>query len=138
MTKSEDVYADKFDYLEAQLEPAVPWRLIIGYKRYQEELATMQSLLTENSKVAPVNNLHDNLSGQPATLVLVIGESTNRQRMSLYGYSRKTTPNLDAMQDELLTFTNVISPRPYTIEALEQALTFGDQDHLAFSKVSLL
>lgn len=134
MTKSEDVYADKFDYLEAQMEPAVPWRLLIGYKRYQEELATMQTLLTENSKVAPVNNLHDNLSGQPATLVLVIGESTNRQRMSLYGYSRKTTPNLDAMQNELLTFTNVISPRPYTIEALEQALTFGDQDHLAFFK----
>lgn len=134
MTRSEDAFADKFDYLEAQMEPATPWRLIIGYKRYQEELATMQNLLTENSKVTPLKNLHDKLSGQPATFVLVIGESTNRQRMSLYGYQRPTTPNLDAMHNELSTFTNVISPRPFTIEALEQALTFGDQDHLDFFK----
>jgi glucan phosphoethanolaminetransferase (alkaline phosphatase superfamily) len=29
-----------------------------------------------------------------ATLVLVIGESINRQRMILYGYPRETTPEL--------------------------------------------
>ena len=65
----------------------------------------------------------------PDTLVLVIGESTNRQRMSLYGYPRPTTPRLDALRDELIVFNDVITPRPYTIEALQQALSFADEKH---------
>lgn len=134
LTRPEDVYSDKFEYVESQLESAVPWRLVVGYSRYQEQLAIMQSLLQENSKVAPLRNLKDSLAGQPATLVLVIGESTNRNRMSLYGYARATTPHLDSIKNELAVFTNVVSPRPFTIEALEQALTFGDQEHPDYFK----
>jgi heptose-I-phosphate ethanolaminephosphotransferase len=69
------------------------------------------------------------MANQPATLVLVIGESTNRQRMSLYGYPRETTPELDKLKDQLAVFDNVITPRPYTIEALQQVLTFADEEH---------
>ncbi|MGH8385774.1 MAG: phosphoethanolamine transferase CptA [Pseudomonas sp.] len=68
-------------------------------------------------------------ANQPSTLVLVIGESTNRQRMSLYGYPRQTTPELDKLKDQLAVFDNVITPRPYTIEALQQVLTFADEDN---------
>ncbi|HAX1800310.1 TPA: sulfatase-like hydrolase/transferase, partial [Escherichia coli] len=64
------------------------------------------------------------------TLVLVIGESTQRGRMSLYGYLRKTTPELDALHKtdpNLIVFRDVVTSRPYTIEALQQALTFADE-----------
>lgn len=33
----------------------------------------------------------------PRTIVLVIGESITRDNMSLYGYSRNTTPKLEAL-----------------------------------------
>lgn len=58
--------------------------------------------------------------------MLVIGESTQRGRMSLYGYPRETTPELDALHKtdpNLTVFNNVVTSRPYTIEILQQALT---------------
>lgn len=49
----------------------------------------------------------------------MIGESTQRGRMSLYGYPRETTPELDALHKTdpgLTVFNNVVTSRPYTIE----------------------
>jgi heptose-I-phosphate ethanolaminephosphotransferase len=89
----------------------------------------MQALLSANAKLPPLKNLVDAHADQPGTLVLVLGESTNRQRMSLYGYPRATTPRLDAMRDQLAVFDNVVTPRPYTIEALQQVLTFADEQN---------
>jgi heptose-I-phosphate ethanolaminephosphotransferase len=131
---------DVVEKLQLKIEPAVPWQLVIGYVQYREQLANMHDLLEGNAKIPPLQNLQDKNAGQPATFVLVIGESTNRQHMSLYGYPRKTTPQLDAMKDELLVFQQVIGPRPYTIEALQQVLTFADQQHpdLYLSKPSIM
>lgn len=114
---------------EARVEPAVPWQLAIGYRKYREQLNDMQHLLAGNAALAPLQDMTDAQAGQPSTLVLVIGESTNRQRMSLYGYPRATTPNLDKLRDQLAVFDNVVTPRPYTIEALQQVLTFADEEH---------
>jgi heptose-I-phosphate ethanolaminephosphotransferase len=111
------------------MQPAVPWQLLVGYQKYREQLGEMQRLLASNAAVAPLRNLQDLAGQQPGTLVLVIGESTNRQRMSLYGYPRQTTPELDKLRDQLDIFDNVVTPRPYTIEALQQVLTFADQQH---------
>jgi len=128
------------DKLQTRFEPAVPWQLVIGYLQYREQLANMEALLKGNAQIPPLQNLQDKNAGLPATLVLVIGESTNRQHMSLYGYPRKTTPQLDAMKDELLVFKQVVGPRPYTIEALQQVLTFADQQHpnLYLTKPSIM
>ncbi len=115
--------------LAASMEPTVPWQTIIGFASYKKQLNNMQQLLVQNAQIPPLKNLQDDYAGLPSTLVLVIGESTNRQRMSLYGYGRKTTPHLDNLKNELLTFTNVVSPRPYTIEVLQEVLTFADQEN---------
>lgn len=112
---------------EARIEPAAPWQLVVGYRQYRAQLANMQALLEGRQRIAPLTDLRDAHAGQPATLVLVIGESTNRQRMSLYGYGRETTPELDKLRDQLQVFTGAVTPRPYTIEALQQVLTFADQ-----------
>jgi len=121
--------AGGFDKFESRIEPAVPWQMAVAYHRYLETLAGMQDMLNSASKIPPLHNLKDSTANQPATLVLVIGESTNRQRMSLYGYPRETTPELDKLKDQLAVFDNVITPRPYTIEALQQVLTFADEEN---------
>ncbi|WP_095179977.1 phosphoethanolamine transferase CptA [Pseudomonas sp. Irchel 3F6] len=122
-------FAEGFEKFETRIEPAVPWQMAVAYHRYMETLGDMQGMLDSASKIPPLKNLKDASAGQPATLVLVIGESTNRQRMSLYGYPRSTTPELDKLKDQLAIFDNVITPRPYTIEALQQVLTFADEQN---------
>lgn len=121
--------AEGFEKFETRIEPAVPWQMAVAYHRYLGTLAGMQDMLDSTSKIPPLKNFTDSMANQPATLVLVIGESTNRQRMSLYGYPRETTPELDKLKDQLAVFDNVITPRPYTIEALQQVLTFADEEH---------
>ncbi len=135
-----DTWVATIDKLQKRMEPAEPWQLVMGYMQYRKQLAEMQTLLEENRKVPPLTNLHDKHSDLSATLVLVIGESTNRQHMSLYGYTRKSTPNLDAIQNELTVFDNVVSSLPATIESLQQVLTFADQQNpdLFLTKPSLM
>ena len=49
--------------------------------------------------------------------VLIIGESCNRNHMSLYGYSRKTNPKLEKRND-LLVFNDVVSPYSNTLNSV--------------------
>ena len=115
------------EVLEKRMEPAAPWQLVFGYTQYRKQLKAVADLLEKNRQVQPLANLQNANQGVPATLVLVIGESTNRQHMSLYGYPRKTSPRLEELRSELQVFRNVYSPRPYTIEVLQQVLSFADQ-----------
>lgn len=134
---------DAFSSLSGRLEPAAPWQFIVAWREYQRQLASMTQLLNTNSALPPLANLKDSTGNAPRTLVLVIGESTQRNRMSLYGYGRSTTPELDALHKSdprLILFTDVVTSRPYTIEILQQALTFADQQHpdLFLTKPSLM
>ncbi|STE18882.1 phosphoethanolamine transferase CptA [Citrobacter sp. wls718] len=116
--------------LAARMEPAAPWQFISGYYQYRQQLTSLNSLLNENNALPPLAHFKDNSGDAPRTLVLVIGESTQRGRMSLYGYPRKTTPELDALHKSdpnLTVFNNVVTSRPYTIEILQQALTFANE-----------
>ena len=47
-------------------------------------------------------------------IILVVGESTARRHMSLYGYYRPTTPVLDSLRDELLVQADTVSPHSHT------------------------
>ncbi|AST71289.1 hypothetical protein BFG07_23155 [Kosakonia cowanii] len=118
--------------LASKLEPAAPWQLVMGYVQYRNQLSSLNRLLDSNHALPPLANLKDESGDAPRTLVLVIGESTQRGRMSLYGYPRETTPELDALHKSdprMSLFTNVVTSRPYTIEILQQALTFADEQH---------
>jgi len=128
MVKTED-FSTGVNKFEERLAAVTPWQIMVGYHQYRQQLGNMQELLSANAELPPLKNLVDAHADLPGTLVLVIGESTNRQRMSLYGYPRTTTPRLDAMRDQLAVFDNVVTPRPYTIEALQQVLTFADEQN---------
>nr|WP_317403879.1 phosphoethanolamine transferase [uncultured Helicobacter sp.] len=68
-----------------------------------------------------------------ANVVLVIGESTQRGKMSLYGYELPTTPLLENLKRQksqnLLVFNDVISSQGSTYESLTQVLTFANQEN---------
>ena len=115
--------------IEKRMEPATPWQLVFGYTQYRKQLSAVTDLLEKNQQLPPLTNLQNAYQDVPATLVLVIGESTNRQHMSLYGYPRKTSPGLDALRHELQVFEHVYAPRPYTIEVMQQVLSFADQQN---------
>jgi len=132
MVTQERNFADAAEKVQQRMEPAVPWQLVVGYQQYRQQLDNMQTLLAQNASLPPLQNLQDNSGEAPRTLVLVLGESTTREHMHLYGYNRDTTPNLDALaaSDKSLTvFRDVVSPRPYTIEVMQQILTFGNEQN---------
>lgn len=55
--------------------------------------------------------------------VLIIGESARTDNMSIYGYSRPTTPELQKQKSRLKLFTQAISGAPYTALAVPLALS---------------
>lgn len=140
MVIKQQPWVETVDKIQRRMEPAEPWQMVIGYLQYREQLSNMQALLEQNSNLPPLKNLTDQYADMPSTLVLVIGESTNRQHLSLYGYGRPTSPKLESMKDQLAVFTQVVASRPYTIETLEQVLTFADQENpdLSLKKPSLM
>lgn len=133
-------WAKTVSKIQSGMQPAAPWNLVFGYTLYQGQLAEMEGLLQTNKQLPPLTGLKDRFGQEPRTLVLVIGESTNRQHMQIYGYGRPTTPELEKLKPELAVFDQVYSPRPYTIEVLEQALTFADEENpdLYLKKPSLM
>ena len=79
--------------------------------------------------------------GAADVAVIVIGESAVRAHLSLYGYGRETTPELDKCRDELVVFRNVISAMPVTNHSLYYMLTFKtleDQMHPRASVMAVL
>ena len=61
--------------------------------------------------------------------VLVIGESQNKEHMSAYGYNKKTTPWLEAMENEenFIKFENIYACNTHTVPVLSYALTSKNQ-----------
>jgi heptose-I-phosphate ethanolaminephosphotransferase len=115
--------------INRHLSAAPPWQLALGYVDYRKELDEVERNLLNFKKIPPLKNLQERKKALPTTVVIVIGESTTRVHMGLYGYPRDTNPKLSAIKDELTVFKNVFSSRPNTIESLEQVLTFADQEH---------
>jgi glucan phosphoethanolaminetransferase (alkaline phosphatase superfamily) len=57
-----------------------------------------------------------------SVVVLVIGESANRDHWGLFGYFRATTPRLSA-RDDVVPLTDLISPWPSTLMSVPLLLT---------------
>lgn len=66
----------------------------------------------------------------PRLCVFVVGESTTRNHMGIYGYGRDTTPQLEAIRAEggLTVFSNLTTGYGQTPEALCSLLTDGELD----------
>ncbi|MFP6207001.1 sulfatase-like hydrolase/transferase [Helicobacter pylori] len=70
-------------------------------------------------------------TGNIENVVLVFGESLNRNFMGVYGYQAPTTPYLSTLKEKgsLLAFDNVISPAFYTDKSFTMLLTYANRDN---------
>lgn len=71
----------------------------------------------------PLYDLDAEIATNDSTLVvMIIGESCNRNHMSLYGYKRETSPLL-SKRDDIIAFDNVISCNSSTLQSIMNILT---------------
>ncbi|MFK5982915.1 MAG: sulfatase-like hydrolase/transferase [Flavobacteriaceae bacterium] len=94
-----------------------------SFKEYKETKE-----LLKNNLAKPESDYLTNVIGlsEPQTYVVVVGESTSSWHMQLYGYGRKTNPQLTEIRKELFVFKDVITPNVHTITAIEKILTLSD------------
>jgi glucan phosphoethanolaminetransferase (alkaline phosphatase superfamily) len=92
-------------------------------KTYRREMQAFREL--QRQRAAGTTVIHAAKQGQGETYVLVLGESLNRNHMSLYGYHRTTTPVADSLYRAgvVLKFTNAYATDTYTARAVPLALT---------------
>ncbi|QTY27214.1 sulfatase-like hydrolase/transferase [Flavobacterium sp. CS20] len=129
----------KYQYVIYTAGVLIPLALMIyrGFQQYNflylsvssvyEYIEEQQKMLQYNidEPLADVDGFEFRNKNDTATYVLIIGESTTRRRMSVYGYNRKTTPFLDSLKSDLWLYNNVISSHAHTIGALKDALTLN-------------
>ncbi len=94
---------------------------------YFRELSAFSKLSDQRKKLSW--NYELTKVGAPRTTVLVIGESHNKNHMSLYGYPRPTTPALEkrAKSNNLIVLLNAYSNHTHTTPTLSLALTQANQ-----------
>jgi heptose-I-phosphate ethanolaminephosphotransferase len=94
---------------------------------YYTELAALRTIVAARQKSLPSIGAHKTAKGE--TYVLVIGESQNKDHMSLYGYSRKTTPWIDEQicRPNWVSFNHAYSNYVQTVPALSLSLTAASQ-----------
>lgn len=93
---------------------------------WSDQAAQREQLLANARAVRP-----QLLFSGPATVVLVLSDSVNRDNMSLYGYERATTPQLQALKAELgpqlLRLDHAWSVEPGTLASLAGIFSFGER-----------
>lgn len=95
-------------------------RAVVSFINEREEYS--------NLKHRELYTLDAKLTNADSTLVVVIiGESCNRNHMSVYGYNRPTTPRLQARKD-IMVFDNVISANSSTLKSIMNIMTESNND----------
>lgn len=96
------------------------------YASYQESQAFLHA--ADNHHV-PDNLKAINRDNKLKNIVIVIGESANRDYYSLYGFKEKTTPWLDSMEQnrKIFKFNNAYSCDKFTTKVLALALAEPNQ-----------
>ncbi|AKT93292.1 phosphoethanolamine transferase [Campylobacter gracilis] len=92
------------------------------FKSVRELQAGYQSIYASHSHKTAPNRI--------SNVVFIIGESLQRNFMSLYGYYLPTTPNLQALEKSgnLIAFSDVVSPGAKTNDVLKYVLNFGNYE----------
>jgi heptose-I-phosphate ethanolaminephosphotransferase len=65
----------------------------------------------------------------PVLGVFVLGESASRNHWSLYGYDRATTPNVDALRNELVVFGDMVTTDGNTSAAMRGLFSTRTAEH---------
>jgi glucan phosphoethanolaminetransferase (alkaline phosphatase superfamily) len=95
---------------------------VIGTAMFVKGPLHAASTLVEGKGVPKVPYSAERVPGEEVH-ILIIGESARRDSWSAYGYSRKTTPNIDRLQSEMILFKNAVADANVTICAVPILLT---------------
>ena len=83
----------------------------------------------KNNKIGDFNSVSRfSNDDEDETYVVIIGESTSRSHLGIYGYYRETTPGLSEIKDQLLIYKDAVSPHAYSVAALTKILTLGNYE----------
>ena len=127
-SKNKTKYTNLFSFIYFSLYVTIVilcgmnWYLILNFQHsitsaYASIPETARSLYFKKlKKDKPEISLNPTDKKLP-NILWIIGESVAKSHMSLYGYSRKTTPNMDSLHEkgELIPFQNVVSVGPHTL-----------------------
>lgn len=102
-----------------------PFVLLAANAEYHQEKAELLAM-TSDKTGGDFTKVHHTTQQEDEVYVLVIGESTTRRVMGVYGYYRNTTPLLNAMKDDLFVYKDVVTPHTHTISALDKVLTLSN------------
>ncbi len=118
--------------------------MFIIHKKFRTENIPYATLTTWDDYLLAKEQLKDALAvptskaftnieskNSPQTYIVVIGESTSKWHMQLYGYGRETNPRLTEIKNELIVLDSVITPHVHTITALEKILTLASDQNKA-------
>jgi heptose-I-phosphate ethanolaminephosphotransferase len=114
------------------------WSVSVANVRasWQHQETERQRALDEAVAAQPVLGNKD-----PATVVLVISESINRDNLALYGYARATSPSMikqkEALADQLLTLRNAWSAQATTVPSLKGMLHLRNEDPAPLHVIAL-
>lgn len=118
----------------------LPTFIIDSTQSYLKELATFKKEL-ERRKLGDIK-FRASKKEKKELYVIIIGESLNKNHMSLYGYPRITNPKLDKLYKDgsIIKFEEVFSNHTHTIPVLTKAFTTSNQLNKAsyFYSLSIL
>ena len=98
----------------------IPYTVASSFGEYKQTKELLKDQLAQaRGQDAAVRSY----ASETATYVVVIGESTTRRNLQLYGYDRETNPKLTQIKGELLIFDSIISPHVHTITAMDKIMT---------------
>ncbi len=103
--------------------------LVSGFQEYRSDLAGYRQIKESLGTSRPSGKAVSGSGAPNRTIVMILGESTSRHHLGLYGYYRDTTPRLNALKNELFVFQDVISPHSHTNLAMKKMLTFKNNDN---------
>lgn len=111
---------------------------VIFWNKWTETVQNLNSSLADQHKersrlLARAMDAKPSLDHDgPSTVVLMLSESINRDNLSLYGYPRQTTPQLQALQQasgsQMTVLRNAWSVDASTLPALRNFFSFGAPD----------
>lgn len=100
----------------------------IEYQHYKRYTAMLKDMIESKNQGKTGVDFAVSHVGEAKKVIIIIGESLNRNYMSLYGYKKDTSPHLkklkgDTSYGQLFLFNDVISPDVTTVQSLKKVLT---------------
>lgn len=111
-----------------------PINFYSSFRGYITDLQNMRDFMNQRPNLE--GRVICNYGDSARVVVVVIGESFNRNRSNLYGYERITNPRLTQMGDSLIRFQSVSSPDFMTQVCLTKMLTFPDTIQVTRTEVA--